>query len=187
MRQSICCRLFYARADKFGHNCFKTDDMKKIVLFLITALLAFGCSQKIVPIKSEKTDSIRIEHTVEYVEKFRTDTVKIEIPAQEKQVQVRDSSSHLETDFATSDARVYSDGTLYHSLRNKARTVPVAVQIKEVEKIVTRDSLVYRDTRIEVPVRLPLTWRETFWVRSGQIGWAALILVIAVFVLRKFR
>ena len=170
-----------------GIIVFKTDDMKKIALLLITALLAFGCSRKIVPIMSEKTDSIRIEHTVEYIEKLRTDTVKIEIPAQEKQVQVRDSSSHLETDFATSDARVYSDGTLYHSLRNKARTVPVAVQIKEVEKIVTRDSLVYRDTRIEVPVRLPLTWRETFWVRSGQIGWAALILVIAVFVLRKFR
>ena len=177
---------FYARAEKFGHNCFKTDDMKKIALLLITAAAVFSCSRKIVPIKSEKTDSIRIEHTVEYIEKFRTDTVKIEIPSQEKQVQVRDSSSHLETDFAASDARVYSDGTLYHALRNKARAVPVEIQIKEVEKIVTRDSLVYRDTRIEVPVKLPLTWWETFWVRSGQIGWAALILAITVFVLRKF-
>ena len=68
--------------------------------------------------------------------------------------------------------------------------ISLEVQVKEIEKIekiVTRDSLVYRDSRVEVPVKLPLTWWETFWVRSGQIGWAALILAIVVFVLRKFR
>lgn len=54
----------------------------------------------------------KIETKVERVIEVRWDTAYIEVPAQSAEITTPDSVSHLETDFATSDARINPDGTL---------------------------------------------------------------------------
>ena len=83
--------------------------MKKLVVIL--GVLAVSCCRQAMPIRSESKDSVRVEYKTEYAEKIRIDTVRVPVPAQSAQIQIRDSSSHLETDFAESDARIGTDGT----------------------------------------------------------------------------
>ena len=105
-------------------------------------------------------------------------TVFVEVPAQSERQTVRDTTSHLETSYAVSDARINDDGTLFHSLANKPRKRPVPTE----KKVIYRDSIVYRDranTEI-VEVERKLTW----WQQTKMKGFWVLLVVIA-FVLRK--
>ena len=154
-----------------------------LIVLCIVAILC-SCGRKTIPIHSQQIDSVRIEHRVEYVERVRIDTVMIEIPAQSVQRETRDSSSHLETDFAVSDARICSDGSLYHDLRNKPQKHPETVAVTDTERTYTRDSVVYRDRTEEVPVKMPLTrWEQVrIW-----IGTAVLWLIAGVVVFYALR
>lgn len=110
----------------------------KSKLFLILHLLAvsmlLSCrTQKesaSPPVVITNSDSIRIE----YIETLRIDTVTVEIrlPAESSSQIVRDSTSHLETSLAQSDAWINPDGTLGHSIKNKQESlksdIPVAVK-----------------------------------------------------------
>lgn len=111
----------------------------KSKIFLILPLLAvsmlFSCrtskdAASSPPIVITNSDSIRIE----YIETLRIDTVTVEIPlpAESSSQIVRDSTSHLETSLALSDAWINPDGTLGHSIRNKPESlksdIPVAVK-----------------------------------------------------------
>ena len=99
-----------------------------LICTLILLLTACGTSRKLTTFQS---DSVRVEvvKTVEYIH----DTVTVEIPAQTAERTTRDSSSHLENDFAESDARINSDGTLYHDLRTKPqeKEIPMAEDTDE--------------------------------------------------------
>ena len=97
------------------------------------------------------------------------DTVFVEIPAQTAERTTVDSVSHLENEYAMSDAKINNDGTLYHDLRTKPQQKPVPIE-KPVEH---KDSIIYRDKVIEkvVPVEKELTkWQKTqmrgFWIVS---------------------
>ena len=71
----------------------------------------------------------------------------------------RDTSSRLENDYAVSEASV-SGGYLSHSLATKPARTPVETETREV----VRDSIVFRDRLIEVPVEVekPLSrWQRT--------------------------
>ena len=138
-------------------------------------VLAVSCCRQAMPIRSESKDSVRVEYKTEYAEKIRIDTVRVPVPAQSAQIQIRDSSSHLETDFAESDARIGTDGTLYHDLRNKPHTYPVAVPVKDAEKTIIRDSIVYRDRYKEIPVPADLTKWQKFSIWAGRLALLALI------------
>ena len=117
-------------------------------------------------------DSVRVETVIrtEYVR----DTVLVEVPAEEKAQTVRDTTSHLETTFAESDAAIMPDGALYHTLRNKLQQHPAGVETK----VVYRDSIIYRD-RIKterVEVERDLTWWQQtrlrgFWVLLAVVVW----------------
>lgn len=117
-------------------------------------------------------DSVRIEMQIrtEYVR----DTVLVEVPAEEKAQTVRDTTSHLETTFAESDAAIMPDGALCHTLRNKPQQHPAEVETK----VVYRDSIIYRD-RIKterVEVERDLTWWQQtrlrgFWVLLAVVVW----------------
>lgn len=145
-----------------------------LILPLILLLTACGASRHLT---DTQRDSVRVEvrETVEYIH----DTVVLEIPAQVAERTTRDTSSHLETDYAESDARIDPDGTLYHSLRNKPHKQPVPVDVPQTQK----DSIVYRDRYISETIEVPrdLTAWQKWQMRSFWI----LLSVVAVYILRR--
>lgn len=142
--------------------------MKRIATFLIAAAAAGAMIPGCCPCRHlaiSSRDSVRVE-TVIRAEKIR-DTVLIQVPVESVRQKVRDTTSHLETSYAASDARINPDGSLYHALENKAGKHPVEVEVE----IVYRDSIVYRDRMnqeiVEVERKLT-TWQrfrlQGFWV-----------------------
>lgn len=103
------------------------------------------------------------------------DTVFIQVPVETILQNIRDTASHLETSFAVSDARINTDGSLSHSLKNKPQKRPVEVE----KEIVYRDSVVYRDREVErvVEVPRPLTWWQQTQIRGFWMLFAILIIV----------
>lgn len=92
-------------------------------------------------------DSVRVD-VVERVE-YVTDTIEVEIPLQKESV-IRDTTSHLENDYAMSDATILPDGRLLHSLETRPQLKPFKVQIPHI----MRDSIIhhsiYREVAVEV-------------------------------------
>lgn len=103
------------------------------------------------------SDSTRA--TVREVTRYVKDTVYLELPAITERIVTRDTASRLENDYAVSEASV-SCGYLSHSLATKPARTPVETEAREV----VRDSIVFRDRLIEVPVEVekPLSrWQRT--------------------------
>ena len=103
------------------------------------------------------SDSTRV--TVREVTRYVKDTVYLELPVIAERIVTRDTSSRLENDYAVSEASV-SCGYLSHSLATKPARTTVETEAREV----VRDSIVFRDRLIEVPVEVekPLSrWQRT--------------------------
>ena len=103
------------------------------------------------------SDSTRVE--VREVTRYVKDTMYLELPVITERIVTRDTTSHLENDYAVSEASI-SGGYLSHSLATKPARTPVETESREV----VRDSLVFRDRFIEVPVEVekPLSrWQRT--------------------------
>ncbi len=102
--------------------------------------------------------------------KIDTVTVFIKIPQQWASNVIFGDTSHLETDYAESDAWFNPDGSLGHSIRNKDKTIPsdVAVPSKHTENNRAAAKV------IEVPIPYPVkeyverdfTWWETFRLKA---------------------
>ncbi len=158
-----------------------------IVIYGVICLL-FGCrSVKYVPVYVNNNDSTYTEtHTrIDYVK----DTLWYAIPGQKAESTARDSS-HLENDFAVSDARIMPDGTLHHTLETKPQEKPIEFD-KPVER---KDSIVYKyKTRTDimtVEVEKPLTWwqkfrQEAFWWLVGALGAVGTMGLLLIRELRK--
>ena len=107
----------------------------------------------------------------------RIDTVYIRIPAQSAERTTTGNDSHLETDYAESDARINADGTLYHTIKNKPQPKPVPVKA-------TTDAT-YIDKTIEKPVPVPVpkaVERELTWWEKTRLktwGWLLAALIAA--------
>lgn len=158
--------------------------MRHPTLLIMALALLTGCrtqkptqtSPPVVPI--ETTTNTKIIHTE------TIDTVFIEIPAQSAERTTLDKFSHLETDYAQSDARINEDGTLTHTLANKPQPKPVPV--KNSNDTIHLD----RNVEIPIPVEVPkeverqLTgWEKT---RLDTWGWLATALALcAGWFLRK--
>lgn len=101
------------------------------------------------PVILNNTDSLRVE----YIERVRIDTVRVEIPMPKESDRqtVRDSTSHLETSLATSDAWINPDGSLGHLLYNKEGVFSADVLVPSTERQQTSASASVR----EVPVPYP--------------------------------
>ena len=103
------------------------------------------------------SDSTRVE--VREVTRYVKDTMYLELPVITERIVTRDTSSRLENDYAVSEASV-SGGYLSHSLATKPARTPVETEAREV----VRDSIVFRDRLVEVPVEVekPLSrWQRT--------------------------
>lgn len=157
--------------------------MRKIIYIciFISILIAFGgCSSSKKAISIEKRDSVRTE--IRYEKVFIKDTAYIEIPAQISERIIKDSVSFLENDYALSNARINSDGTLFHDLRTKSQNKPVVVDTK----IERRDSIIYKDREVEVPVLIEreLGWWEKTSIRFFPWSLAALFISV-IYLFRK--
>ena len=161
-----------SRNEKLGNY------MKIPLIILVVFLFCCSCGPgKHLPVQTENRDSVRVE--VREVTRYIRDTVFVEIPTQSAENTTRDTSSHLETDYAESDARIDPDGTLHHSLKNKPQKQPVPVDVPQTQK----DSIVYRDRYISETVEVP---RElTSWQKWQMRSFWILLSGLAVFVLRK--
>lgn len=150
--------------------------MKRSIFLIMAEVLLFGgCSPgKHLAKTQQQQDSTRVEVRKEIV--YVPDTVYLEIPAQTAERTTRDSTSHLENDYATSDARINTDGTLYHDLKTKPQEIP-----KEVQTPVERnDSIVYKykDRTVYETVERELTW----WQRTQMYGfWVALLVIVITY------
>lgn len=147
-------------------------------IIIMAFLLMTSCGAgKRLPVQTERQDSIRVEVREKTV--YIRDTVLVEIPVQSAENTTRDTSSHLETDYAESDARIDPDGTLHHSLRNKPQEKPVPVDVPQTQK----DSIVYRNRYISETIEVPrdLTAWQKWQMRSFWI----LLSAAAVYVFRK--
>lgn len=152
--------------------------MKRSIFLIVAAvLLVGGCSPgKQLAKTQQQQDSTRVEVRKKVV--YVTDTVYLEIPAQTAERTTRDSTSHLENDYAESDARINPDGSLFHDLKTKTQKIP-----KEVKTPVEQnDSIVYKARAInetnEVEVERELTW----WQKTQIYGfWVALLVIVITY------
>ncbi len=134
------------------------------ILILLLALISCRSHQQnLVP-------SERIVTQFERVTEVRWDTVYIEVPAQSAEITTPDSVSHLETDFATSDARINPDGTLFHNLFNKPQERPAMVPttFQRIDSIVEREVpvIVYKDKPPNMFNQFKI---DAFWWLLGTI------------------
>ena len=141
----------------------------KYCLPLLFLALASACST-VRPLPT--TDSTKVEVRTETV--IEKDTVYVELPRVVERVAVQDTTSHLENEFALSDAHI-SGGVLKHSLETKPVKMPAVVD----KQIVYRDSIVFRD-RVQtrtVEVEKKLTGWQQAKLRVGGFCFFAVILI----------
>lgn len=154
-----------------------------IVTLLLSCLCGCAASRRAVvsgSVNSDRRDSVRVETVREFV----TDTVFVEIPVQTAQRETRDSVSHLENEYAATDARINQDGSLYHDLKTKAQRKAVEVQ-KPVER---RDSVVYR-IREKTVTEVKEVPRQLTWFQQTQIRgfWAFLIVLLITYTIKIIK
>ncbi len=103
-------------------------------------------------------------HTTREIHTTWIDTLLVSLPEQRAERHTPDSTSHLETDAAISDAAILPDGSLFHSLEQKPTPIPVAVPL-------SADTI---EVEIERPMPYPvpaeLTRSERLYLRVGR--WA---------------
>lgn len=154
--------------------------MRKLVVSIImlsALLLLVGCCPcRHLSSSDTKTglDSTNTEYRERVI--FVPDTVFVEIPKQTAERTTADSTSHLENDYALSDARINTDGSLFHTLATKPQAKPVPTE----QQIVYRDSVVYKNrivTQTKTEVRekaVPWYMKLIFW---GSVGFNIFMLI----------
>ena len=144
----------------------------------IVMLLFSSCRTGRQVVVVEARDSVRVEERVRYVPVV--DTFFMEVPPQSAERTTADSTSHLENDYAVSDACIMADGTLYHSLETKARTDTITQELS----VQARDTIIYREKVIPkvVTVEKGLSDWQKIQIRGF---WIFLILTSGYIIIRK--
>ena len=132
-------------------------------------VLMSGCSPKIVE---------KVVTQVEYRDRVVHDTATVEVPVEVEKIVTRDTVSHLENNWAKSDAMV-SDGFLHHSLESKPRIIQVPVEVHVTDTVWKEQEI----KEVEKLVEKELTWWQRF--RLEAFPW--LLLAVAVLLLFAFR
>ncbi|MBR3701955.1 MAG: hypothetical protein IKM12_00190 [Alistipes sp.] len=144
--------------------------------YVVAILLIAGCAARRVSKSNVEQDSVYVDvrEAVEYV----TDTVEVEIPLIIERNITLDTISHLENDYAISEA-IVNGGILAHTLQTKPQLRQVQIKTPRLRK----DSIIYqsfyRDAEIEVE-------RELSWLQKLQVNgfWGILIIVLICIVFR---
>lgn len=140
--------------------------MKQLLLIIILLLALMSCRtarQTIptAPVILTEHDEKTVEREV--ITEIDTMTVFVEIPAQSACRETPDSTSHLETDFATSDAWVNPDGTLGHTLENKTQSRPVDVPVPKTTVNNNRTEAKVKEVPVPVPQPYPVEKKLSGW------------------------
>lgn len=164
-----------------GNYAFKQHAAAVIfITVLVLLLMATSCaSHRQAVTTCNNLDTARVE--VREREVWRTDTVRVPLPAESRERATRDTASLLRTSLAESRA-VWSGGTLTHTLRNIAQPVRVPVHARTIyiDSVATRTQVV----EVEKPVERKLTP----WQRTRINTWpylAAAVLLAAAWAGRK--
>lgn len=148
----------------------------KIFITITTALFLTGCKTA----KPERLPVVPIETNTDtkIVHVERIDTVFIKVPAQVAERTTTEKVSHLETDYAVSDARINDDGTLTHSLQNKTTELPVPAKV--TADTICIEKVVEKPVPIEVPVEVERKLSPWHKTRLDTWGWLATALGLCV-------
>ena len=148
------------------------------VLALGIILMLVSCSPRIV---EKIVTDVRDTTIVEIHERVVHDTVSVEIPVIIEHNVTPADSSHLENEYAVSDAYI-KDGLLHHSLRTKGGKIEVPIDIPVVDTTTTHNHYEnHEDVHSEIrEVEKPLSkWKsfklDSFWwlilMISALLGW----------------
>lgn len=176
--------------DYYEHKIRRSGGIYKIcvvcavaILTLIVFLMLTGCRSLKTGVseKTDTSDSVRIEY-IERVVKVPV-TVYVEVPVESKERLSPDSTSHLETSFAVSDASmIWIDGVAFlrHSLANKPRRIAKtdSVPVTEKERTLWRTRRVtYTKTEIR---EKQLSWWDQLKVDYGGIVVSILLFIFMI-------
>ena len=166
----------------------KVEGMLVMILIGLLAMFYLGSCKSIKKSVTEKTDtqdSVRIEYR-EKIVKVPV-VVEVEVPVEVKEKFSNDSTSHLETSFAVSDAKmVWIDGVAFlrHTLANKAQKIQKqdTAQVVEKEKIVWKTRCVTYN-KVEIREKQFVWWQKALMWTGGILGFALILYFVLKFIL----
>lgn len=149
-------------------------------LFALTlfAFVLTACRTPKTVVTAEKQNE-RIETKYERI--YIRDTVMLEIPHQISSVVTPDTISTLENDYAISKASIDTLGRLHHLLETKQQEKPIPID-KEIQR---KDSIVYVDKEVEVPVMIEKDLSA--WQKFQLKYFNALIIILLGLLIWTFR
>lgn len=146
------------------------------VMALIVWLLC-GCKlwNRAVAENKDSSDSVRIEYR-ERIVKVPV-TVYVEVPVEQKEKVTRDSTSHLETSFAVSDAAmIWIDGVPF--LRHTLANIPQKIEKEDTIPVTEKEKIVWKTRRVTY-TKTEIRERQLVWWQKGLM-WAGAILSSAL-------
>lgn len=151
--------------------------MKRILLLFTIGILLVSCGPtRHITTQERQRDSVRVEYRERTV--FVPDTVFVEIPKQTADRTTKDSTSHLENDYASTDACINIDGTLTHTLQSKPQIKPIPTE----KRIEYRDSIVYKDKIINntnTDVKY-VEHKRSWWEQTQIYGFWITIFILTI-------
>ena len=160
---------------------------KAVIIVLLLSIIGCCPCRNLTSSESEsdrRSDSTRIEYRERVT--FVPDTILIELPPEKAERTTADSISHLENDYAVSDARILTDGSLFHTLATKPQAKPVPT----TQKVIRQDSIVYRDRwHTNTKTKTVKAKKRLSWLEKAQI-WGCrglLLLVVITYTIKTIR
>ena len=146
-----------------------------IIVACICGQLFVGCSPRITP-PAEIRDSVRVEIRERPVH----DTAYVDVPLIKEVNVTRDTSSHLENEYAMSDASI-SNGTLRHSLETRPHKIaaPVTITVHDTLTVEKKAETIIKEVNT-------LTKWQGFQIILGRILGGLFLLIILMLVARAF-
>ena len=145
------------------------------VLLAILGQLFVGCSPRITP-PAEIRDSVRVEIR----ERVVHDTAYVDVPLIKEVNVTRDTSSHLENEYAMSDASI-SNGTLRHSLETRPHKIaaPVTITVHDTLTVEKKAETIIKEVNV-------LTKWQGFQIILGRVLGGLFLLIILMLAARAF-
>ena len=145
------------------------------VLLAILGQLFVGCSPRITP-PAEIRDSVRVEIRERPVH----DTAYVDVPLIKEVNVTRDTSSHLENEYAMSDASI-SNGTLRHSLETRPHKIaaPVTLIVHDTLTVEKKAETIIKEVNV-------LSKWQGFQIILGRVLGGLFLLIILMLAARAF-